>query len=225
MKINFGYLDNSILISDDVVTVLEIENKKLFYRIVNDLNFLSNGFTVSDINCYDELYKEILLSNKIRIYFDFFNFNFDSKKYSNDLNKYIVSELSEEDKNDIQKIYNKLVEKLTIILNKFDLPLQIMNDMSFDKVIKNLDVVIDSKNDLLQNLMLLIELENIFRTNNILFFINLKQYLCNTELVELYKYAIYNQVKIILIDSQAYGIKLNYEKKMIIDDNLDEFML
>lgn len=40
-----------------------------------------------------------------------------------------------------------------------------------------------------------------------------------------YKYAIYNNIKIVLIDSQSYGIKLEYENKLIIDENLDEFVL
>ena len=45
------------------------------------------------------------------------------------------------------------------------------------------------------------------------------------ELIELYKYAIYNNVNIFLVDSQSYGVTLKYEKKLIIDDNLDEFVL
>ncbi len=31
-------------------------------------------------------------------------------------------------------------------------------------------------------------------------------------------------LKIVLIDSQSYGIKLEYENKLIIDENLDEFV-
>ena len=58
-----------------------------------------------------------------------------------------------------------------------------------------------------------------------MFFINLKQYLTNDELLELYKYSIYCQIPIVLIDSQTYGTSLKYEKKLIIDSELDEFML
>lgn len=47
----------------------------------------------------------------------------------------------------------------------------------------------------------------------------------NQELLELYKYAIYNKINIILIDSQCYGGTLEYENKLIIDRNLDEFMI
>lgn len=54
---------------------------------------------------------------------------------------------------------------------------------------------------------------------------NLKQYLNKVELIELYKYSIYNGVNIILIDSQAYGVKMEYERKLIIDNSLEEYML
>ena len=64
-----------------------------------------------------------------------------------------------------------------------------------------------------------------FKEKGILVFINLKQYLSKNELLELYKYSIYNQVQIILIDSQSYGVTLEYEKKLIIDDNLEEIVL
>lgn len=86
-------------------------------------------------------------------------------------------------------------------------------------------ISINKTDDLLDNLLLLIDLEKVLKINEILFFINLKQYLSQEELIEFYKYAIYNEIKIVLVDSQSYGVKLDYEKKLIIDANLDEFVL
>ena len=86
-------------------------------------------------------------------------------------------------------------------------------------------IKINCKEELLDNLLLLIDLEKELNSNNILFFVNLKQYLIKEEIKEFYKYSIYNQIKIVMIDSQSYGVNLDNEKKLIIDDNLDEFML
>ena len=86
-------------------------------------------------------------------------------------------------------------------------------------------IKLETKNEILDNLLLLIDLEKVLNKRNILFFINLKQYLTSQELLELYKYSIYQQVPIILIDSQSYGTSLKYEKKLIIDSELDEFVL
>lgn len=79
--------------------------------------------------------------------------------------------------------------------------------------------------NLLDNLLSLIDLEKIAKANKFLIFVNLKLYLTEKELEELYKYAIYNEVKLMLIDSKNYGCKTIFENKLIIDNNLVEFML
>lgn len=225
MKINISYLDNSIKICDDKINVLEIENKKYFFRLVNELNKISNGDLVENIICFDENLKEINLSNKIRIFIDFFNFDFNSKKYSSDINKYILNLIDESEKNNIINNYIKFSNIFKKIISKSDLPIEISNDINIESIIKNFKLIVNSKEELLDNLLLLIDLERILNTNKILIFINIKQYLNNEELKEFYKYSIYNNVKIILIDSQSYGCTLEYEKKLIIDNNLDEFMI
>ena len=72
---------------------------------------------------------------------------------------------------------------------------------------------------------MLIDVEKLLKIHTLQIFVNLKQYLTKEELIEFYKYAIYNNVQILLVDSQTYGISLNNEKKLVIDENLDEFML
>lgn len=225
MKIKINYLENMILLNNEKIISIEIENKSYFYRIVSNLYSIINGDIQEDITIYDNDNKELNISNKIKIFVDFFNIDFDSKKYTNDINKYIINEMDENDKVNLIKSYNKLISTFLKILNKSELPLQILEEITIDNIIKNLKLTINSKNTLLENLMLIIELEKTLKTNNLLIFINLKQYLNNQELIELYKYAIYNSINIILIDSQCYGTTINYENKLIVDSNLDEFML
>ena len=110
-------------------------------------------------------------------------------------------------------------------LNDIDLPLYVENDICIDNINKLIKLGISPKEELLDNLMLLIDLEHTLKTNNFLVFINLKQYLTKDEVVELYKYAIYNEITIMLVDSICHGVTLKNEKKYIIDENLDEFML
>lgn len=225
MKIKINYLENLLVLNSENVFCIEIESKSYFYRLVSDLCSVSNSEIAEDITVYDDNEKEMNISNKLKLFINFFNFEFDSKKYTNDINKYIINEMNENDKTNLLKSYNKLIEVFIKILNKSDLPLQILEDVSIENIIKNLKLTINSKNNLLDNLLLLIELEKILNTNSLLIFINLKQYLTSQELLELYKYAIYNGIKIILIDSQCYGATLKYEHKLIVDSNLDEFML
>lgn len=225
MKLKVSYIDNYIESNNESVAVVEIENRKYFYRLVKDLYSIALGDISDDISFIDNENKEINASNKIKLFIDFFNIELNSKKYLNDLTKYILENINEKNREDIINIHNRLTKVISIELNKIDLPLKISIDSSIDNIIKSMKISITEKDSMLDNLFLIIDLEKILRANKLLCFVNLKQYLSKEEIIELYKYSIYNNVRILLIDSQCYGCKLEYENKLIIDENLGEFML
>ncbi len=225
MKINVSYLENEIEIIPDYVFAIEIENKKYFYRLTHELYNIYQGMISNEITLYDDNHQEITGTNKIKIFINYFDFQLDSKKYINDISKYIENNISEENKMKLINEYKKITSLYKKALNEIDLPLCINPDFDIENLIKLLKIKLEIKNEILDNLLLLIDLENALNRKNILFFINLKQYLTNDELLELYKYSIYCQIPIVLIDSQTYGTSLKYEKKLIIDSELDEFML
>ncbi|HHT38628.1 MAG TPA: hypothetical protein GXZ95_04355, partial [Mollicutes bacterium] len=70
MKLNIKYIDNDIILSDDYVFSFEINNKSLFYRIINDFNNISNGKIIDDIYLYDDL-EEVTITNKILLIIDY----------------------------------------------------------------------------------------------------------------------------------------------------------
>ena len=225
MKLEIKYLDNDIDIKENEVYALEVENKNYFYRIVRDLHNISNNNIVDDIYLSDDNNNEINYFNKFKIFIDFFDLNFDSKKITNDIIKYLNKNISIEVKDSILNQYNKIIKLYKKELNNIDIPLMIETETDSDNITKSLKISIEVKQNLIENLLLLIDIENILGTKDILIFVNLKQYLTKNELEELYKYSIYNEVSILLIDSQCYGGTLNNEKKLIIDENLDEFMI
>ena len=225
MKLEIKYLDNDIDIKENEVYALEVENKNYFYRIVRDLHNISNNNIVDDIYLSDDNNNEINYFNKFKIFIDFFDFNFDYKKITNDIIKYLNKNISIEVKDSILNQYNKIIKLYKKELNNIDIPLMIETETDSDNITKSLKISIEVKQNLIENLLLLIDIENILETKDILIFVNLKQYLTKNELEELYKYSIYNGVSILLIDSQCYGGTLNNEKKLIIDENLDEFMI
>ena len=225
MKLKVNYFENIISLNNDNVQVIEIENKKTFYRFISDLYAMKNGDKLNEVYFYNELNEEININEKIEVYTDFFNLDFNSKKNLSSLNKCIINYLSPDTKEAILNNFQKLYKIISKHLFDFDLPLGISDNVNLEDVLKLMKISINNKNDLLDNLLLLIDLERLLKVNNILFFVNLKQLLSKDEIIEFYKYAIYNNTKIVLIDSQSYGIKLEYENKLIIDENLDEFVL
>ena len=225
MKLSIKYIDNNIDFDNSYINCLEIENKNYFYKIVNDINSISNGNILEDVIFSDDEYKELNLSNKINMVFDYFNFDFNSKKIISIINKKINDNISVEDKENLSKLYNKIRKIYLPILNDMDLNIDINNDFDLDSIIKLLNVSIKPKDNLLDNLFLLVDIEKELSINKIIVFVNLKQYLNNNEFIELYKYLLYNNVVVLLIDSQSYGVCNEYEKKLIIDDELEEYKI
>ena len=225
MNLKINYFDNNIKIENDYVQVIEIENKKTFYRLVSDLYKIKNDEKLDEVFFYDDDNQELNMYNKVDLYVNFFDIDLNSKKNLNALNKNIINSLTDNVKEEILNNFKKLAKSFTKILSDIDLPLSLNDNITVDDLIKLLKISINKTDDLLSNLLLIIDLEKVLKMNEILFFINLKQYLSQEELIEFYKYAIYNEIKIVLVDSQSYGIKLDYEKKLNIDTNLDEFVL
>mgnify|MGYP000183641383 CR=1 FL=1 len=225
MKIKIDFVDSIIDFDISNVYSLEIHNKKYLYRISSLLYFISNGQLVEEVECFDKNNKEIVITNKIRMFTEYFDFNFDSKKYTADITKYVLSNIEQYDSESVLKTYSKLCKLIDNELSKTELPISVSVDEGIDSIIKMFKLRIDQKEDLLDNLLLLIDLEVALNTYKILCFVNLKQYLSKEELLELYKYATYNSIKIIMVESSKYEYVKEYEKILIIDQNLDESMI
>ena len=225
MKIVVNFIDNEIEVENNNVFNIEVENKVYFYRLINEFNLISKGVISDNIFFLDEDSNELNLLNKIDLYIDYFNIEFNSKKIINNLYKILKTNINEEDKAKINKYYLRIKSILSKSFLDYNLPLIINDEFDIDTILKLLKVTINSKNNLHDNLFLLIDINNNFKINELLIFVNLKQYLTLEELNEFYKYSLYSDIKILLIDSQCYGVTNKFEKKLIIDGNLDEFLL
>ena len=64
MILKFGFLDNEITFTNSYINVLEVENKKYFYRIVEELLLANNGSNSEEVTFFDSKYKEQNLNNK-----------------------------------------------------------------------------------------------------------------------------------------------------------------
>ena len=93
MKIKISFLDSELDFSVSNIYSLEVHNKKYLYRISKLFYMLSNEINIDDLKAYDKNNEEILITNKIRFFTNYFDFNFNSKKYNNDIIKYILLNL------------------------------------------------------------------------------------------------------------------------------------
>ena len=164
-------------------------------------------------------------NKKVEVIIDYFNFDFSSKKYQTKLADMLNRVIDAEDVNRLNNEFKKIQKIVERNLGKLDLPVIFQKDFELDNFLKLLKLSIKGNKSLLDNLLLIIDIEKIFHLNYFYIFINLKSYLSSAEINELYKYALYNQVAILLLDNDTYGTCLDNEHKVIIDENLNEFML
>lgn len=222
MKITISYLENNVEITNDFINVLEIENKKVFFRLINDLNQICNGNIIEEIKAFSDD-KEINITNKVNVISDFFNIDF--SRYMLLINKLINENLKDNSDKSLLLLYKKLIQKYNNIISTVDLPIAVNNDATIESLTKLFKLKVNYKSSIIENLFSIIELERSLKSSKFIVLVNLKQYLDDDELNELYKYSIYNNVNIILVDSQCYGCSHDFEKKLIVDDNLVEFMI
>lgn len=225
MRIKIDFIDSTIDFDISNVYSFEIHNKKYLYRISSLLYLISNDDLPEEVECFDKDNNELKISGKVRFFSEYFDFGFDSKKYSADITKYILTNVEQYDGENILKAYSKLCKLINRELQKTDLSISISIDEGIENVIKMFKPKINQKDDLLENLFLIIDLEVALNSNKILCFMNLKQFLSKEEMFEFCKYATYNSVKVIMLESTNYDYFNEYEKVIIIDRNLEETMI
>ena len=225
MRIKIDFIDSTIDFDISNVYSFEIHNKKYLYRISSLFYLISNDDLPVEVECFDKDNNELKISGKVRFFSEYFDFGFDSKKYSADITKYILTNVEQYDGENILKAYSKLCKLINRELQKTDLSISISIDEGIENVIKMFKPKINQKDDLLENLFLIIDLEVALNSNKILCFMNLKQFLSKEEMFEFCKYATYNSVKVIMLESTNYDYFNEYEKVIIIDRNLEETMI
>lgn len=225
MKINVNYIDNELILEDNKILNIEIYNKKFFYRFIKDLNLIENGNNLEEITAFNKQNEEITLTNKIEILSDFLEFDSYNKKYSSDFQKYIVKNSEDKNIGKIVKEYSKVYDSITNIVNLVDIPITIKNYFDFDSIIKSFKFEVNFSDNLLNNLINLLEVKTNLSKEKIYIFINLKSYLNNEDLLEFYKYIYLKNINSIFIDTSKYADLNDYINKVIIDRDLDEFVI
>lgn len=220
MKMLLNNYENDLIFDDTYINTIEILNKKAFYQFLQNINNLAEQDNISFMENNDL----INLDNKISIIYNYINFEFESKKITTSIFNIINSNIDEKRKDQINKLYNKLKNIYINIIGDIELNLDIQEDFKIEDISKLMKPKIVSKQSLIENLLLLIDIESELKIDKLIIFINLKDYLENNELIELYKYSLYKDVKILLIDNNKH-ITNNLEKKLLIDEDLIEFML
>ena len=226
MKLKINGFNNEIIFNDENINILEIKDSKCFTHIIKILNEKINGIESNEIFLLDNNENELNMGKEMYMIFDLFNIDYNSKKIISKIYEIISENIK---KNQDYEIENETIKLRNYIIQEInELPFEFVmkRELEISEILKLYNLKIDPINytSILERAELLIDIISTLQIAKILVLPNLKTYLSEDELVALYKYSLYNNVKLLLIE--RYNTKkLEYEKTMLIDETFDEEIL
>lgn len=226
MKLKINGFDNEIIFDEENINVLLIEDVKCFSHIIEVLNDKINGIESNEIFLLDEKNEELKMDKKIYLVLDIFNIDYNSKKVLNAIYNLISDNIEKNQDYKIEKMILELRNYIIQEINELPFEFVMKNEIEIPEILKLYNLKMDSENytSVLERIELLIDIISTMKIADILIIPNLKLFLDDKDLVELYKYSLYNNIKLLLIERNS-SKKLKYEKNIIIDENFNDFLI
>lgn len=226
MKIRIIGLENEIdLNSDDVVNVIIIKDVNYFSNIIKIINDSMNGIETNEVFLLGDEEEELKINKECYLLLDLFNIDYNSKKVLTKIYDYIEDNVKNNQDYEVERLVLKIRNYLIQEINELPFEFTMKSELEIAEILKLFSLKIDDENyqTILEKVEILIDILSTLEISKILIIPNLKLYLNNNELVELYKYSLYNNIKLILIEREDY-CKLKYEKVITIDENFYDYI-
>ena len=220
--------ENDLIISSDWITVIEIENKRLFSSYVRSLYALVNGRTPEKDIFLFEGSVELKLSKEVMYVTDPLVVDYNSRAIITALQKRV-----EDIKNNEIELWNynedlfvSFSESIIHFLNEVELDLEYNTKFDVASIFKILNVKISESDSSthLEKLYKLIDILTEINIFKVVFFFNLKSLLEQDEITGFYTYCLYKKFPIVLFESRLEEIKLYDEHKLVIDSQFEEYL-
>ena len=219
MKLRINGFENELKFDDEHINLLTIKNAKCFSHILEVLNQKVNGLENEEIFLLDEQNEEIRF-NKAMIIFDIFNIEYNSKKILNKIYEIISKNVENSQDLEIESMIVELRKKIIQEINELPFEFEMKDDIDITEILKLYSLKIDTTNyeTVIERIEFIIDLATTLKIADLIIIPNLKMYLTEEETIELYKYSLYNNIKLLIIERE--NVKhLEYENEMQIDEN------
>lgn len=218
--------ENKINFKEEKINILEIYDKKLFRNFISEINEQCNGEVEENNNIVlMEDSKRLKINKTIYLLTDLFNIEFNARKIINKIYSLISQNIKNRQDDELEKIILQLRKYLTEEINEIPFEFNMNSEIDIMDLLKVFEVKIDTTcyTTIVEKVEFMIDLISNLKIAEILVIPNLKTYLNVEELVEIYKYSIYNNVKLLIVENNKSNKTLIYEQKNIIDENFDEY--
>ncbi len=221
MKLVHYDLENSFDLSSDKVNVLVLESEKQFFDFCEELINQYNG--EDGRFCLSKGETTIPLSKAINIVSDYFSLNYNDKKSVSKLYASLKDTIEQKFISEYQEILQRLADLCEKSNSECDVRLD-YGEEDITGLLKSYGVkFIDDEPTLISRLVNYMRILTSFSNIQCFVFFNLKTFLCEDELLQLYKEAELNDICLFLIENTLKP-KLPQEKTVIVDRDLCEIL-
>lgn len=226
MILRINGFENEITFNNENVHILCINDVKCFSHIIEIINDKLNGIESNELFLLDDNENELDIAKNTYLLCDLFNVDYSSKKILNKLYKIISDNVQMRQDFKIEDMSFRLRNYIIEEINELPFEFTMKSELDIVDILKLYDLKIDSSrySSILERIEVLIDIFSTLKIANILIIPNLKIFLSEKELLELYKYSLYNNINLLLVERNNVK-RLKYEKIMIIDETFDEIIL
>lgn len=221
-------LEHEIDFDKGLIPVVHISNPKYFRKVVSNMKLLSEGQEVKENIVLVDDGKIVDFHKDAYICLDFYSFDPNQKKILNSLYQYIERNYSFEAEHlhDFNMLMNSTINNLQHIIEDIPFELEFRETPGISDFIKMIGLkVYDFKsNNIIDRILLLLNVIAFTKTLKIVVFVNLKMFLTEQEIIEVYKCSLYNELTILLIEYGEPKEKGGKELILWIDEDYAEVL-
>ncbi len=218
MKIVHKGLNLTMSLSENQVTVLSVENVHAYAEILQDIWNQTQGGDGSFILSDKE--KILKISKNVECIFNPFSLKCNDRKIINHLYQQIKEHVDGFFLEETMTINTELNQFIDALLMQMPYALKHNQEMDIMNLLKLYDVEFESNAEsILERIIEYLRVMSKLSGINIYVFVGLKQFLRAEELKELYKFAFYEKISIIIVES-IHTTLIEGEKGWIIDSDL-----
>lgn len=223
MKIIHPIFQEPIVLEDDKVCVIQIENKRCYRELLCEIFYQSNH-TLEGRFLVTEEAKSFDLGKDVHIITDILSIDSNQRKIISKLYQRLEATAEENDFYlETQEVLSKIQKFISLLTDNETVALNFKEEVSLQDLFKIADVKIESENSrLLEKLLDYLGIVQEFLKPKCIIVMGLKQFFEKEELEEIYKFAVYQEIQLVLIENVRDVENYEREEKVIIDEDLCE---
>ncbi len=216
--------EKNVLELDGKITVLEVENPKVFNGILSD--FYVSTYPYNELAVESD--KGLLLAKDIFCLIDLYNFDLQNKLIISKLYKYLDKYITENTMLRLKydQAFREFSNAIHMLLSDIDVDFDFQQTNEVKNALSLINLMINvGDNAIVDRLLQFIKISSEMNLYKIIVLVNAKAFFTSEELKILYKQSLYYKIPLILLENHNCDNLLENEQKLFVDENFCDIII